>query len=163
MEKNPTLNEMFPLPSEASNLQVFVGDWSGEGTLTLEGKRLKVKGSWKFTSAAAGWGVLNESKVEIEGLGMYEEVDILGFDPGEKMFHLFSVTNTAATHDHKGKWLEDSTISFVCEGLQEGKAYREKVEVKILGPKEFTIHEKDYLDGKPFSAMEVTLRKKRAS
>lgn len=71
MEKFPTLKELFPLPREAAKLQIFVGDWKVEGTLTFEGKPLKVKGVWNFTSVADGWGVMNVGKLEIEGLGAY--------------------------------------------------------------------------------------------
>jgi hypothetical protein len=57
------------------------------------------------------------AKMEIENLGVYEEVDILAFDRGEKTLHFFSVTNTGAVYDHKGKWLSNKVISFVYEGL----------------------------------------------
>lgn len=159
MGVNPTLGDIFPLPSEASKLKVFLGDWKVEGTLTFEGKPFKVRGFWRATSAASGWGVLNVGKMEIEGLGAYEEFDILGFDPGEKIFHLFSVTNTAAAHDHKGKWSGEDSISFVFEGLQEGKVYKEEIEAKFRSPMEFTLYEKDTLDGQVISTMDITLRK----
>ena len=159
MEKNPSLNELFPLPDGARRLQVFVGDWKVEGTLTFEGKPLKVKGTWKISSAAAGWGVLNVGRMELEGMGKYEEVDILGFNPGEKLVHLFSLTNTAAVHDHKGRWSDDTTLNFVYEGSQEGKKYREEITVKFHSPKEWSINELDSLDGQIISTMEITLRK----
>jgi len=158
MAENPKLADVFPLPEEAKKLQFFVGDWNVAGTMTFEGKTFRVGGYWKFTSIAAGWGVMNIGKMEIERLGAYEEVDILGFDPNEKLFHMFSVTNTAAAHDHKAKW-SDATVSFVYEGLQDGKRYREEILVKILGPSEMRVHEEDSLDGSIVSTMDVTLKK----
>ena len=77
----------------------------------------------------------------------------------EKLYHIFAVTNTAATHDHGGKWGEDNTLCVVYEGLQEGKKYREEIEIKILGSNEFAVNEKDILDGKVISTMNVFMRK----
>jgi hypothetical protein len=159
VEVNPKLSDIFPLPNEAKRLQFFLGDWNAEGSLTFQGRPFKVKGLWKFTSAAAGWGILNIGKMDIEGLGAYEEVDILGFDPGEKMFHFFSVTNTGAARDHKGRWLDDNTISVFHEALQEGRTYTEEIEVKITSPREFTVHERDSLDSQVITTMDVTIRR----
>lgn len=86
-------------------------------------------------------------------------MDILGYDSGEDMFHIFSVTNTAATHDHKGKWLDDNRIIFVFEGVQEGKVYKEEIEIKILNSNEFIIHETDTLENNVVSKMDVTIKK----
>jgi hypothetical protein len=97
--------------------------------------------------------------MDIEGLGAYEEVDILGFDSGEKVFYLFSLTNTSATHDHEGKWLDESRINFLYDGMQDGKRYREEIDVLILNEREFAIHEKDVLDGQIVSMMDITLTK----
>lgn len=159
MEINRKLSAIFPLPNEARRLQFFLGDWNAEGSLTFQGRPFKVSGSWKFTSAAAGWGILNIGKLDIEGLGAYEEVDILGFDPGEKMFHFFAVTNTGAARDHKGRWSDDNTFSVLHEALQDGKTYREEIEVKIMSPIEFTVHERDTLDSQTVTTIDVTVKR----
>jgi hypothetical protein len=44
MENNPKSSDVFPLSAETKRLQVFLGDWTVEGTLTFEGEPLKVKG-----------------------------------------------------------------------------------------------------------------------
>jgi hypothetical protein len=159
MVANSNLSDIFPLPHEARKLQAFVGDWDVEGVLTTEGRSFKVTGQRKFASAAAGWGVFNVGKMEIEGLGTYEELHVLGFDPSEKTFHYFSVTNTASARDHKGKWIDDRTISFLYEGSQKGKDYREEIEVKIQTPKELKIIETDTLAGNIILTMDTTLKK----
>jgi len=141
------------------SLQVLIGDWIAEGTLTFKGKAFNITGTAKLMSAAAGWGVANFSKLDIEGVGSYEEVDVIGFDPTEKLFHFFSVTNTGAARDHKGKWLDDKTIRFDYEGLQEGKTYVEEISVNIPSSRELTIHERDTLDGQVITIMHVSLRK----
>jgi len=153
------LSSIFPLTTEAKKLGIFVGEWNIEGYFTFQGKSLKVKGVWMLSWAAAKWGVLNVGEMEIEGLGVYEEVDILGFDASEKLYHLFSVTNTAATHDHKGNWLDDKTMRFFYQGLQEGKPYKETIDITSVSTTELTITETDELDGQTVSTMDITLRK----
>ncbi len=158
MDKNPTLSELFPLPEEAKKLKIFLGDWKVEGELTMEGNSFNAKGSCKFESAA-GWGVFAKMKMNIEGLGDYEEIDIAGYDPGQGLFHIFSVTNTAAAHDHKGKWSDNKTLKVIYEGVQEGKKYKEEISIKFDNPNQWSIHEVDTLDGQIISTMDVTLRK----
>ena len=98
-------------------------------------------------------------KLEIEGLGAYKEVDLLAFDRNEKVYHFFAVTNTAAAYDHKGKWLDDNTISFLYEGLQNGKIYREELVIKIFSQNEVTIVEKDFVGNQITTEMNVSLSK----
>ncbi|MCP8315519.1 MAG: DUF1579 family protein [archaeon] len=159
MKNDPTLSDMFPLPDEAKKLQIFVGDWKVKGTMTIEGETKKVKGVWKVVSVAAGWGVLGQLSMEIEGMGTFEQVAISGFDPGEKLVHLFMVSNMAVTRDRKGKWSDDNTLNLVYKGLQEGKNYKEQITVKFRSPKEFSIHDVETLDGQVISTLDVTLRK----
>jgi hypothetical protein len=143
----PKLEDVFPVPEEAKRLRVFLGGWKVCGTLTFMDKLFKVEGSAEFFSAAAGWGLLTRVELKVENLGLYEEVDILGFDRNEKTYHFFALTNTAAAYDHKGKWLSNNTLSFTYEDLREGKKYKEELEIKIRTPNEFTIDERDSLGG----------------
>ena len=152
------LSDVFPLPDEAKKLRAF-GNWTVEGALTFMSKPFGVKGSAMFSSAAAGWGVLAVAKLDTKNSGAYEEVDILGFSRGEKMFHFFSVTNTAAVYYHRGRWLDENTLSFFYEGLQDRKTYCEEIDVKFQNANELAIHEIDSLDGQAISTMDVTLRK----
>lgn len=153
------LNKIFPLPVEAKRLEFLIGQWNIEGYLVFGGKRLRAKGVWMLSWAASKWGVLNVGEMEIEDMGVYEEVDIIGFDTGQRLYHLFSVTNTAATHDHKGRWLDEETLSFTYEGLEEKKPYREEIEIKIISPNELAITEIDVLAGETVSKMAISLKK----
>ncbi|HUK84648.1 MAG TPA: DUF1579 family protein [Candidatus Acidoferrum sp.] len=157
--KKPAFTDIFPLPDQVKTLQVFIGNWDLEGTLIFRGKTFKVKGLGKFTSVAAGWGILSIVKMGVEDLGTYEEVDILGFNRSEQMFHFFALTNTAAAYDHKGEWKDNKTINFVYEGQQYGKTYKEELEIKIQNSSELTICENDYLDGQLITTMSVKLKK----
>ena len=155
----PKLEDLFPLPPEAKKLEVFLGNWSAAGALTFMGKPFKLTGSAKFTSAAAGWGVFSEVKLEIENLGLYDEVDLLAFDRDAKTYHFFAVTNTGAAYDHKGKWVDDGALRFFYEGNQGGKRYIEELEVRVQNPNEIVICENDSLEGSTVTTMNVTLRR----
>jgi hypothetical protein len=78
------LEDVFPVPEEVKRLRVFLGGWKVYGTLAFMDKLFKVEGSAEFSSAAAGWGLLTRVELKVEDLGLYEEVDILGFDRNEK-------------------------------------------------------------------------------
>ena len=145
MNTTTRLADVFPLPDEVKRLRVLIGEWNVEVSLTFMAKSFKVKGSASFSSAAGGWGVLVTGKLEIEDLGSYEEVDVLGFDRSEKMYHFFSVTNTAAAYDHKGKWSDEDNICFDFQSLQDGKKYSEETEVRVQTPRALVISEKDSL------------------
>ena len=153
------LEDVFPVPDETKKLLVFLGNWSGEGTLTYLARTFRLKGSAKFTPVASGWGVQSEIKLEIEGLGLYDEVDLLGFDRNEKAYHFFALTNTGALYDHKGKWLDDNTLNLFYEGSQNCKKYTENLQVQLKNSNELSVMEKDFLDEKLMTSMEVNLKK----
>jgi hypothetical protein len=157
MQKRPTLSDLFPLPAESKRLQVFLGSWEVEGTLTFMNRTYSVKGMVKFSSAAAGWGVLATAKLEIEGLGLYEETDLLSFSRDEEICHFFAVTNTGAAYDHKGNWSDEKTIGFSYEGLRDGKRYEELLEITVKDRDRIAISERDSIGGQVTTAMQVTL------
>jgi hypothetical protein len=157
MQKRPTLSDLFPLPAESKRLQVFLGSWEVEGTLTFMKRTYSVKGMVKFSSAAAGWGVLATAKLEIEGLGLYEETDLLSFSRDEEICHFFAVTNTGAAYDHKGDWSDEKTIGFSYEGLRDGKRYEELLEITVKDRDRIAISERDSIGGQVTTAMQVTL------
>jgi hypothetical protein len=159
VEERPTLSDVFPLPVELSRLRVFLGNWVVEGTLTVINRTFPLKGVANFSSVAAGWGVLVTGKLEIEGLGFYEETDIMCFNRDERLYHFFAVTNTGAAYDHKGDWVNDNTLGFSYAGLQDGKSYREELEIIIYAPDQIAISERDFIDSQITTTMDVTLRK----
>jgi len=151
------LSDVFPLPEEAEKLRVFIGGWSVEGSLSLEGRQYQIHRMAKASPVAAGWGVLVIDKFEIQGLGDYEEADILAFERGANVLHYFSVTNTAAAYDHKGRWTSDSKIDLRFEGYQHGKPYAEDLSFGLLGSDRLCIHESNTLDGHAITVMDVTM------
>ena len=98
-------------------------------------------------------------KLEVEGMGSYEEDDLVGFDRETGKAHVFSLTNTAAVHDHVATWSDHNTLNMEYDGLQDGKQYREEVIIKFSSPNELTISEVDRVEGQVTLTMDVTLRK----
>jgi len=159
MDNQVRLTDVFPMPEEAKKLRVFLGEWRAKGTLSFDGRDIDVRGTVKASTVAAAWGVLVIGKLEIEGLGEYEEADLLTFEQGASMFHYFSVTNTGAAYDHRGKWASDSKIDFLFEGHQRGMPYSENLTFYLPDLNHIVVHESDTLDGKVYSVMDVVLSK----
>lgn len=120
---------------------------------------MKLIGGLRCEKAAGSWGLKTKFTMDIEGMGAYDEDDLLGFDPGEGKVHLFSLTNSGATHDHKGDWTDDSTLHLEYTGLQDGKPYKEDIIVKFTRPDRMSILEVDRVEGRVTMTMDVTLRK----
>lgn len=60
MQKRPTLSDIFPLPNETKQLQIFLGNWTVEGILKFVGRSFAVNGVAMFSEVAAGWGNLSQ-------------------------------------------------------------------------------------------------------
>jgi hypothetical protein len=155
----PTFRELFPIPTEARKLQRFLGSWRIRGTLTVEGTPLAMSGTWTFEEAAGGWGVKATMRATVDGMGSYEEDDLVGFDVETGTYHVYSLTNSSAVHDHIGVWVDERTFTIAFDALQTGKPFREEVTVNFVSDRELEIHEKDYLDGQIVTMMDAVLRK----
>ena len=159
-EQPSTLAEMFPIPAEARALERFLGSWDVDGTLTVEGNPLPLTGEWHFAPAAGGWGLKGTLHARIEGLGAYEEDDLFGFDVETGLFHLYSLTNSGAVHDHEARWTSADILEFSYEGLQGGKPYRELGQVEVLDGGRLRAESTDYVDGELATSMDVMLRRR---
>jgi hypothetical protein len=154
---SPTFAELFPLPDEARHLDRFLGTWRVQGVLTVDGNDLPMTGAWRFTPAAAGWGIASELVAHVEGLGSYEEHDLVGFDIETGLYHIYSLTNSGAVHDHVARWRTDDAIDFEFTGLQGGKPYRETGTMTFRTDGAIHATSEDYIDGALASRMAVDL------
>lgn len=118
------------LPKEVQPMYCLVGDWAApDGVMMIGGKKLKVDLKISCAPTAAGLGILCHAKLDIEGLGLIEETDLFGYDPGQNRYHWFSVTARGDTHDHVAlpPGPKDSAITFVYNGKQDGKPLKETI------------------------------------
>lgn len=155
----PTLADIYPMPPECQALERFTGVWTVEGTISAEGAAMPLTGTWSFTPAAAGWGVASKLRGHIDALGAYEEDDLLGFDAETGLFHIYSLTNSGAVHDHVARWVTSDRLAFDYTGLQGGKPYRETGSVEFTDPRTMRVESEDYVDGALSSRMLATLRR----
>jgi hypothetical protein len=120
-------------PVEARRLEAFLGEWNVVGTLTTEEGPAVVSGRWRFESAVNGWGVLGVLHTEIEGVGAFEENELIGFDANEGKIHLFSM-NKFAIRDHTGGWLDEVRLRVQWQVAQGSAHVIEAIEIEFATP-----------------------------
>jgi hypothetical protein len=149
-------------PVELTRLiKKLVGKWDGEIKIKMpDGSTLEGKGALNAQEVVSGFGVRTEMQFDIEGFGKYKEEALWGYQRWEKKLHIYSITTTAAVHDHVGKWEDENTLTFSWKGLNEGKPSGEKVRVKWISPKEFQAHEVDTEKGKVSMKIDYIFKKK---
>ncbi|MEM2970204.1 MAG: hypothetical protein QXR63_04630 [Candidatus Bathyarchaeia archaeon] len=149
-------------PEELTRLiNKVVGTWDVELTIKLaDGSILKGKGELNAKEIVNGFGVRTEMDLDVEGLGKYVEQDLWGYQRWEKKVHLYSITTTAAVHDHAGNWKDDNTLVFHWEGLNEGKPSAEELTLKWVSPDKITGHEIYTADGKVEMELDYTFERK---
>lgn len=155
----PTLAELYPIPDGAIELRRFLGTWSMNGTLAVEGSPLAMFGTVEVTSAAAGWGVEVLLDAEIAQLGGYHEINIFGFNAETGMVHIYSITNTGAVHDHPATWVTPDTLEFEYRGTQDGKPYVESGRAEFLSPDRLHLTSAERVDGAMQSEMDVIMER----
>jgi hypothetical protein len=114
-------------------------------------------GEWRMTPAAAGWGIAGTLHASIEGLGAYEEHDLVGYDVETDMFHIYSLTNSSAVHDHVARWRSADVLELEYTGLQGGKSYRETGTTEFMPDGSLRITSEDFVDGQRATSMSVML------
>jgi hypothetical protein len=139
----------------------LVGTWDVEMTVKLaDGAILRGKGKLKAQEIVDGFGVRTEMDLDVEGLGKYVEQDLWGYQRWEKKVHLYSITTTAAVHDHAGNWKDDNTLVFHWEGLNEGKPSAEDLTLKWVSADEITGHEVDIANGEVEMEIDYIFKRK---
>lgn len=118
------------LPAEVQAMHCLVGDWRGTGSGTIGADRVDVQFTLSCAATSGGFGV--QCKTRFTGLpgGAAEETDLFGFDPGQRKYHWFSVTNQGETHDHVAE-VTNGTLRFVYDGVHDGKPMQEVITLKI--------------------------------
>jgi hypothetical protein len=141
-----------PPPKEAKDIACLVGSWKGTASMTMGKDKVDgVKLSWTCKPTSGQWGVAcNASFVGMPGIDKYEETDLFGYDPGAGKYHWFAVTNGGETHDHVGTQGKGDTIEFVYNGAQEGKPFKEVIQMSFKGKNESMLdfRSEGFLDGK---------------
>jgi hypothetical protein len=127
----PAAAEGVPVP--AQKLARLTGNWKVKGTVKMGKDIVNVSATWSCQSGASGFGIRCAFNLKgIPGLALYEEMDIMGYDPGDGLVHWYSVTNAGETHDHRGSW-DGDTLQVTFTGPKDGALYTERVNLKLTG------------------------------
>jgi hypothetical protein len=141
-----------PKPGDA--LQVLVGTWKGSGTAAFGKDKAKVDFTWTCKAVSGKAGVLCTLAMKgIPGLASYEETDLFGYEPNSDTYHWFGTTNMGETHDHVAKNTGFDKLQFIYTGTQEGKPFKEVIDV-TTSAKKITIHSESFVAGQSIGVLE---------
>ncbi len=148
-------------PKQVTDMECLVGNWKGGGTMKMGKDSLKIDLSLSCKRTSGQFGVLCSSKMTgIPGVAAYEETDLFGYEPNSNTYHWFSVTNGAETHDHVAKVPDGDKITFVYNGTQEGKAFKEAIDMDFAKDgKSMTVHVDSVVAGQVIASMDLKAKK----
>lgn len=155
------------LPKEVKDMSCLLGSWKGTGSMTMGGQKADgLKMTWTCRRTSSEWGVSCTALMTgIPGVDRYEETDLFGFEPGTGKYHWFSVTNAGETHDHVSTLVKGETLQFVHTGTQEGKPFKEVIDLTFKGKGKgggssmFELRSESFLDGKSVAVLQGSAHK----
>jgi hypothetical protein len=148
-------------PPEIQKFYSFEGTWTGTYDAVMEGQKMTANASYKWSKIIDGWGMFIDEKIEIPGMPVYLGHNILGYDMGEKKYHLYTISNYAQVHDHVGVWKDDKTMYMEYNGIADGKPFKEKIYMTLNSPDECTFEVTEYTDGKESGSNKGTFTKSK--
>lgn len=157
----PAVASAEPLPKPVADLDCLVASWKGVGTVSMGADKAKLTATWDCKRTAAKFGVACVLRiVGIPGLPVYEETDLIGYEPNTNTYHWYSVTNAGETHDHVAKVPASDSAQFVFNGVQEGKPFKEVIDFTFSNEsKNLKVKAETFVAGASTSVMDVALRK----
>jgi hypothetical protein len=123
--------------------------------------KARIDATWTCQRTSAQFGVLCKFHVTgIPGVAAYDETDLMGYEPNSNLYHWYSVTNAGETHDHVAKVPEGNAIQFIYTGTQEGKAFKEVIDLAFSNDSNaVTGRAQTFVAGASTSIMDLKLRK----
>ena len=119
------------MTSPRTHLKKLVGEWKGNGTMTVHGDSLPITGRWHNELIAASYGVLCQVRLTgIPGAEEFVECDQIGYDDLEQQFHMGSVCNFGETHDLRGDWQDEQLLV---------KDDRMSYEIRVVSPEHLKV------------------------
>ncbi len=149
------------LPKPVADMECLVGVWRGGGSLLAGKDKSKLDAAWTCQRTSSAFGVLCTFHVTgIPGMGAYDETDLMGYEPNTNTYHWYSVTNAGETHDHVAKVSDSNAIRFVFNGTQQGKAFKEVIDLSFAADKKaLSGRAETFLAGVSTSVMSLNLSK----
>lgn len=150
-----------PLPKAVADMECLVGTWKGAGSFVAGKDNSKIDATWSCTRTSSKFGVSCSFQVTgIPGVPVYDEADLMGYEPNTNTYHWYSVTNAGETHDHVAKIPNGNKIEFTYNAMQEGKPYKEVIALEFSkDSKSITGKCETFVAGASTSVMQLSLRK----
>jgi hypothetical protein len=149
-----------PIPDQVKKLYIFEGNWQGQGTMTEAGQPPKnITVSHKTAIMPCKWGMLIDERMTLPGMTPYIASDMMGYDAGGDMVHLYTVSNYGDTHDHKGKWVDDKHLMLEYDGLYDGKPFVERLTITVLDSQSYSFTDSITVGGQLFQTGRASMKK----
>jgi hypothetical protein len=157
----PAIGAAEPLPKPIADMDRWVGQWKGTGTLRAGAETAALQASWSCQRTSAKYGVSCTFHVTgIPGVPSYEETDLMGYDGVASVYHWYSVTNAGETHDHVARAASGDTLRFAFKGTQEGKPFEEVIDLAFSeNGRRVSGKAETFVAGTSVSVMELSLTK----
>jgi hypothetical protein len=149
------------LPGPVTGMDCIVGTWQGGGTITMGKDTARIGTSWSCNRVSQQWGVVCTFRVAgIPGVALYEETDLMGYDPETNTYHWYAVTNAGETHDHVARVPTGNFIEFTYTGTQDGKPFKEVIAMTFgADAKTVTGRAESFVAGASTSVMQIAMHK----
>ena len=150
-----------PLPKPVADMECLVGTWKGGGSFVAGKDSAKINAKWICQRTSSKFGVSCSFQVTgMPGVPVYDEADLMGYEPNSNTYHWYTVTNAGETHDHVAKVPSGNKLEFIYNGMQEGKPYKEVIALEFSNDsKSITGKAEAFLAGTSTSVMQLSLRK----
>ena len=149
-----------PRPSdEIKRITALAGNFDGAASFTAGGKTTRFTLHHVNRVIAGGFGLAVHESADAPEMGHYEAENLLGWDAGRKLLHLFSVTSDPNTHDHAGPWRGATHVTLRYEGLRDGKRMVEVIPFEIVSPNEYRFRSTVTVPGQAPEVFEATMKR----
>mgnify|MGYP000920866225 FL=1 len=132
-----------------SSINRLTGEWRASMKFSMDdGSIAQGRGTAIGRSIALGRGVQFVLKGDLEGIGTYEEYNMVAYDPEEDTVSQFAVTSMGVVHAHTGRFSGGDSLILKWSGSIRGAPAEEEITVKLISEDEFAIRQVDRIDGK---------------
>jgi hypothetical protein len=157
----PAIAAAEPLPKPIAEMDRWVGQWKGSGTLHSGTEVAPLQAAWSCQRTSAKFGVSCAFHATgIPGVERYEETDLMGYDSIASVYHWYSVTNAGETHDHVARASSGDSLEFAFNGTQDGKPFKEVIDLTFADKgRRVTGRVETFVAGASVSVMELSMTK----
>jgi hypothetical protein len=91
-------------PVSQSQLDLFLGSWSGSGYYEGEGKKYEFKMTFSGKSIVNGKAIEIDPSADVKGMGPYREKSLIAWDPMLEQVSMLTVSNFGEVGKYTGDW-----------------------------------------------------------